>query len=500
MREAGNNSEIHWQAMAKTDSTSIIRVGFWSVCMMMLVFLIWALFFPLASAVVTTGTFVSDGKNKQIQHQKGGRVKKIMVREGETVKKGQPILELDRAQVQAELTQLAARHSSLLALKSRLDAERSGGVRAMHRSSSGLSKVKLRGSRILGSSQTTPPQGIALRGLAGKPVMIGGRSSATFEPPKNTELLPASHIDDDAAPPSELVKSQQDAYLSGRKLLAQEIEVLDKKAESLNNQKQGLLARIRAQKELLALRQSEYERIKPLANSGYVARNRLDESRRTVLELQGAITVMEYDVEGVEGQISEVAITVEKARTENSDAAFREYTKIVSELAEIIDQLKAAQQSFSGSIVRAPASGILTSLLTTTVGGVVGAADVIGEIVPEGAPLVVQARVLPGDIDYVQVDQHAKIAVTAFNRRIDDTLEGTVLYKSADANKDEKTGDAYFTVRLQVADTDGNGHSRLGDIQAGMQSEVYIQTGSRTFLTYLAKPMIDSFRRAFREQ
>ena len=124
----------------------------------------------------------------------------------------------------------------------------------------------------------------------------------------------------------------------------------------------------------------------------------------------------------------------------------------------------------------------------------------MGEIVPEGAPLVVEARVLPTDIDYVRVGQQADIAVTAFNRRIDDTLQGQVAFKSADAENDEKTGEPFFTVRLEITGSQGKGRNRLNDVQAGMQTEVYINTGSQTFLNYLAKPVIDSFKRAFREQ
>ena len=77
------SNDIHWRANAKTDSSSIIRLGFWSVGALLLIFLLWAFFFPLASAVITPGTFISDGKNKLVQHQRGGRVKEIFVREVE---------------------------------------------------------------------------------------------------------------------------------------------------------------------------------------------------------------------------------------------------------------------------------------------------------------------------------------------------------------------------------------------------------------------------------
>lgn len=493
-------SEIHWQALAKTDSSSVIRVGFWTVCGMMAIFMGWATLFPLSSAVITPGTFVSDGKNKQIQHQKGGRIREIFVEEGQRVVVGQPIVELDRVQVQAELTQLAARHASLSALKSRLEAERSGGLRSMDGDDDTSVNTGLRGSGSFGGFKSSSPSGVTLRGISGTPVIIGEKPVSAPVPPDNADVVLVAQSNDVDPVSRELIASQVAAYRSGRKVLEQEIEALDQKVNSLENQKEGLIARMRAQKELLSLRKTEYERLKPLARSGYVARNRLDDLRRTVLELEGSITALEYDVEGVDSQIAEVSVEVRRARVDYTNVAFKEYTKIVAELAEISDQLKAARQSVSSSIVRAPVSGVLKSLLTTTVGGVVGAADLIGEIVPEDAPLVVQARVLPGDIDFVQVGQTAEIAVTAFNRRIDDSLEGTVIYKSADASKDEKTGDPYFTVRLEVHESNGKGRNRYQDVQAGMQSEVYIQTGSRTFLTYLAKPMIDSFRRAFREQ
>ena len=143
------NNDIHWRASAKTDSSSIIRFGFWSVGALLLMFLLWAIFFPLASAVITPGTFISDGKNKLIQHQRGGRIKEIFVREGERVVEGQPILALDETQVRGDLTQLEARHASLTALKSRLDAERSGGLRKMLANAPKPKPLALRGGSSL---------------------------------------------------------------------------------------------------------------------------------------------------------------------------------------------------------------------------------------------------------------------------------------------------------------------------------------------------------------
>ena len=483
--------QIRWQAHAKTDSNSIIRLGFWSVGILMVVFAFWALFFPLSSAVITPGTFASQGKNKLIQHATGGRVQKIFVRDGDMLEQGQPILELDRAQSQAEFTRLQARHASLSALRLRLDAERSGGLRQMV-----MPPIILENDPTNDDVKTTgatKAQTLSLRGNGGRSfVVVKAQKTKAKQSGEGTPALFKGR--------DELLNSQRDAYLSGQKLLQHEIKSLENKAETLRKQKEGLIVRGQAKQTLLSMAQREFKRLKPLVSAGYVARNRLNDRERTVLELQGAVTALELDVLGVDTQIDEIRILMGKARAQTSDAASKQYTKIIGEMAEISDQLKAARAAVTNSVVRAPVSGTLLKLATSTIGGIVGAGENIGEIVPHGTPLVVQARVLPGDIDYVQIGQQAKIAVTAFNRRIDDTLEGRVVYKSADASQDEKTGDPYFTVRLELLGETGTGRSRIKDVQAGMQSEIYIQTGSRTFMTYLAKPMIDSFRRAFREQ
>ncbi len=489
--------DIHWRANAKTDSSSIIRSGYWAVGAVVCLFMLWAGFFPLASAVITPGTFVSEGKNKLVQHQRGGRVREIFVKEGAQLEAGQPILALDETQSQADLTQLEARHASLTALKARLDAERSGGLRTMVTSAIPQKSLTLRGG---GSFQLPSTRSLTLRGGEGRPVVVGAKASKSDQIPAMIELASVAPTTQPDPAVQEFVESQREAYSSGRDVLDRQTESLAKKVETLEKQKHGVLARVRSQQTMLDMNRREFDRLLPLAQQGYVARNRLNERERAVLELEGTVESLKLDGEGIDNQIEEILVLIEKARSEYASTAAREFAKIVAEQAEISDQLVAARQSVAGSTIRAPVSGTLTRLLATTIGGVVGAADLIGEIVPHDAPLVVQARVQPSDIDYVRVGQDAKIAVTAFNRRIDDTIRGRVAFKSADAEKDENTGDPFFTVRLDVIGTEGKGRNRLNDIQAGMQSEIYINTGSRTFLTYLAKPLIDSFKRAFREQ
>lgn len=475
-----NDGSIRWQSTTTTDSSPIIRFGFWSVCLLMALFFGWAMTFPLASAVVTPGTFVSEGRNKLIQHPSGGRVRTIHVREGESVEEGDAVVTLDTTKSQGELTRLEARQRSLLALRARLDAERSEGLRGM----------PARVARAVGPTEPMGLRGSKDRFGAGTTL----RLSDMIDPMTTAGVAP------EPEPVPTLMDEQRTAYDKGRTVLKEELAGIEQKVLTLAKQRQGLIARLEAQQALMAMTAAELKRLKPLQRDGYIARSRVNERRRSLLEAQGAVKALELDVLGLDTQIAEMRIRMRRAKADAASTAALEYTKIVGELAEISDLLVAAKAAVTGSVVRAPAAGTIMRLATTTEGGVVGAADPIGELVPAGSALVVQARVAPGDIDYVRTGQDADIAVTAFNRRLDDMLTGRVVYKAADAAKDEKTGDPYFTVRLAIDGVKGTGRDRRADIQAGMQAEVYIHTGERTFLTYLAKPMIESFRRAFREQ
>lgn len=493
-------NSIQWQRDAKTDSMPIIRFGFWSIGAVFVLFLIWASVFPLSSAVVTLGSLTSDGRNKMLQHPTGGRVSAILVREGALVTKGQPLIELDASSAQADLTQLEARFASLNALKARLDAQRSGGARTMVASKPLiLGRFQLRGTEASRpvAPATTSNSAIGLRGIAGAPFVLPVSRTPEKERPEtiSTTTSPVANAFD-----AEIYESERAAFEASRQVLAEEVAGLQRKIDTLSQKRRGLLARVTSQKSLLTMNRRELARMKPLARDGYVARNRLTERQGTILELEGTISSLELDAVGVEHQIEEVRVQMRKAAAESADSASQQYAKIIGELAELSDKLVAARSAVRNITVRAPIEGRVIKLATTTIGGVLGGGEVIGEIVPEDAPIIVQARVEPSDIDYVKVGSTAQVVVTAFSRTLDDTLEGRVVFVGPDAETDEKTGNTYFTVRLSVEPEADRPRSRIGDIQPGMQAEVYINTGARTFLSYLARPLTDSFKRAFRER
>jgi membrane fusion protein, type I secretion system len=121
------------------------------------------------------------------------------------------------------------------------------------------------------------------------------------------------------------------------------------------------------------------------------------------------------------------------------------------------------------------------------------------EIVPDADDLQIQAKLPPNDIDHVRVDQRAFVRFSAFNQRTTPQLNGVVSYVSADLSHDRQPEPAYYTVRVRIP---GNERLRLHSLQlvSGMPAEVFLQTGSRTMMSYLLKPISDQLQRTFSER
>jgi HlyD family secretion protein len=167
--------------------------------------------------------------------------------------------------------------------------------------------------------------------------------------------------------------------------------------------------------------------------------------------------------------------------------------------AELVERSVAAQDLLDRIEIRAPTSGVVHQLSVHTVGGVIRAGESVMEIVPDSDDLQIEAHLQPNEIDQVRTGQRAFVRFSAFNQRVTPQLTGTVTFVSADTSRDQQTNVPYFTVRVALSDDEIR---RLAGLQlvAGMPAEVFMQTGSRTMMNYLLKPIGDQMRRAFVEQ
>ena len=181
-------------------------------------------------------------------------------------------------------------------------------------------------------------------------------------------------------------------------------------------------------------------------------------------------------------------------------------TEVLSELrdaqtkiAELLEQRVAAETKLQRTRITAPRSGYVHQLSVHTIGGVITASEPLMLIVPKTDTLVLEAQVEPQMIDQVEVGQTAVVRFSAFDQATTPELNGEVFRVSADLTQPSADMPAYYTVWIRLA---MNELQRIADkdLKPGMPAEVFIQTGNRTALSYLLKPLTDQIKRTFRER
>ena len=436
MSDTGASPRTGWQARVPQDQGRIVRTGVVAVFGTLVLFMAWAAFAPLASAVIAPGRIVVAGQNKLVQHPQGGVVRRIHVDEGATVRAGDVIVTLDATGDQAELSRLAARRARLEAERERLETEREGGL-----------------------------AGLRLRGV-------------------------------EAAPAGDRLRDEQarvrDAASERRRA---ELDAAASRVEALRDRRLGVRGRIAATERLVDFTEEEIARMRPLVAEGYLAKSRLREMRKEKLERIEKLQDLRAQADAMGQEIVEAEAELARIEASSREERGGALTKIVGELAEIEDALVAAKVSLDGTQLRAPVDGVVKGLTAWTVGGVAPAGQAIAEIVPAGDALEAEFRVPPHEIESVGVGQNARVQVSAFDFRTVEPVPATVSHVAADSTRDEATGEVYFLARARL-----RAPSPLAArLRAGMAGDVFVDGRRRVFLSYLTEPVTRSFARAFRQ-
>ncbi|MBX9745433.1 MAG: HlyD family efflux transporter periplasmic adaptor subunit, partial [Hyphomonadaceae bacterium] len=236
------------------------------------------------------------------------------------------------------------------------------------------------------------------------------------------------------------------------------------------------ISSINRQHELLA---DELEGVRSLADRGLMPLTRVRALERAQAEL--------------DGRRAELRAAIASALEDRAE----ELRDIEARLAQLTPQLAGARAELEGTLMRAPVSGVIVGLQANTVGGVIRPGEPVMDIVPEGQDLIVEAQVRPEDADDLNAGMTSEVRITAFASRTMPMLEGLVQRVSADRFTDERSGQAYFLVRIAV------GQSELEaldvELRPGLPAEVVVPTRKRTALQYLLEPLNQSLWRSFRE-
>ncbi len=233
-----------------------------------------------------------------------------------------------------------------------------------------------------------------------------------------------------------------------------------------------------------------------LLKKGLAEKPRLLALQRRQAEIQGSIGKNRSSIAQVEKSIGEAEIKIAELTTAQVYEASEKLQKTESDLHELTERLRAAEDVLARTDIHAPVDGAVLGLRIHTKGGVVSPGEALMEIVPAGDLLVVAARLSLEDIDAVEPGLPAQVRLTGLSYRHAQPLEARVHSVSADSITDQQGERAYYLARLELAE----GLPPGVRLQPGMEVQVMIRTGPRTLLEYLLDPITKSIERAMREQ
>ena len=420
-----------------------LRNGLRVLTAVALVVAIWMAAVPLAAAVIVPGNLVVQSNVKTIQHPTGGVVAEIPVHDGMRVKAGDLLLRLDATQARANLRMIDKQLDELRLRIARLVAERDG-----------LAQVDL-------------PHELA------------------------------SRADDDEV--KSLLASERSLFKARSNALQSQRELLQSRIAQLDQENAGIDAQLQSKVEQLDLVARELTGVQDLFDKKLVPLTRLTSLQRESARIDGERGQLLSAGAETKSKISETKLQIVRVDQDFRTDVVKELGETQGKEAELVERGVAARDMLDRIELRAPTSGVVHQLGVHTIGGVVRAGDKIMEIVPDTDELQVEARLPPADIDQVRRGDKAFVRFTAFNQRTTPELVGVVSYVAADVSHDQQTNAPYFTVHVTLPDEERRRVSGL-QLVPGMPAEVFMQTGSRTMMSYLFKPIADQLHRTFVER
>lgn len=424
------------------ELTRIARAGLGVALLGVAVIGVWLVLAPLSGAVIAPGFVKVDMNRKVVQHQEGGIVKEILVRDGERVREGQTLLVIGDVRLDATLDLLRTQHDGERAKVARLEAERAV-----------LPAVKF-------------------------PAELAARSSE--------------------AKVAELLQRETALFRARREALDSQIAVLRKQIRQTEDEVKALAGQIAAEERALQSQKEELAVNERLAQQGFVQKTRLMSLERAVAEYEARWEEHRAELAKTRQRASELELRVLAQRNNYVQSATDELKEASTRLFDLEERLRPSKDASDRQRIASPIAGVVVGLRFFNPGAVVAPREVLMEIVPEDKTLIVEARIRPEDINHVRAGSAAEVRLTAYQTRTTPLVAGSVNYVSADRMVDTQSGAPYYVVRVDVS---AGALAEAGNLrmQAGMPAEVYIRTDSRTAFDYMIAPVTAYLRRGMRE-
>ena len=418
-------------------------IGYLALVILVGVLGVWSVQARIAGAVIASGMIQVENNRQVLQHPQGGVVGALLARDGDRVEAGEVVLRLDDKLLRSELAIIQNQLNELRARKGRLIAERDDAD-----------------------------------SLVFDPLLVKGAG--------------------DADEVTLLMEGQNRLFQARRLSLGQEITQIENQVGQTGDQIDGSLAQLAAAKSQTALLARELEDVQSLFDKGLAQASRVSALRREEARLIGEIGQFQATIAQLKGDIARLEIEklrLRSSRREEAIAGLRDFS--VQEI-ELVERELATRDTLSKMELRTPVSGVIYGSRVFALQSVISPADPIMFVIPQDQPLIVSARIESIHIDQVHLGQEAALRFIAFDQRTTPEIFGTVSKLSADVFTDETTGQSYYQAELlpkpgELVKLEGQ------VLLPGMPVETFIKTAERSPLSYLVKPLMDYFNKAFRE-
>ncbi|MER8519435.1 HlyD family type I secretion periplasmic adaptor subunit [Mesorhizobium sp. M0644] len=397
----------------------------------------WLVAAPIQGAVLATGVVNVASNVKTVQHLEGGIISEILAQEGDRVSPGQVLIRLQNTASAAAANEIKAQWYEAKATEARLVAERDGK-----------------------DSIEIPP-----------------------------ELKASGKLAADA------VSGQESVFRTRQNLFREQLSLLQQATRSMAKEIEGFEGQAVAATRKLELIEEQLGDVRSLYERKLVVRTRLVDLEREKADVGGALSGYVASIGATQQKMEETKFKIAELSASTTADIVETLGETRAKIYEYEQRMAAADDVATRTEIRAPIGGTIVGLKVHTNGGVVTAGEPLMDIVPQEDSFVVVANVDPLDVDQVKVGLHATVWLSAVNRRYQQPMSGDVRTLSADRLIDPRTGQAFYSVRIVLRPES----LKPGALQAGMGTQVMIETGARSAWEYLSAPVYAAMGRALRE-
>ncbi|CAH1660753.1 Membrane fusion protein (MFP) family protein [Hyphomicrobiales bacterium] len=404
----------------------------------------WAALANIDAGVVAPGVISVESKRQVVQHLEGGIIKEIKVREGQKVEEGDLLFRLEDTTALANRDAVRNQVYAGLALEARLVAERDDAPKI------------------------------------------------TFPP------LLASHPDDPVV--KRVITDETAQFTDRRASITGQLNIINGRVDQLKAEIDGLDRERKSAEQQLYFINDELVGIRELALKGLVPKTRQSALEREKARLDGVVGRNLADAAKAQNNIGEMNLQATQTRQKFIEEVGAQLLDVRQKLGDMREKLNVTEDVLRRTEIRAPRGGEAQNINQRifTVGAVARPGDTLVEIVPQDDELVIEARVQVTDIDNLRTETSTEVRFPAFHSRTTPLILGTLRNVSRDRLVDEQTREPYYLALISVADTDIPPELK-GRLRPGMPAEIIFNTGERTVMSYLMRPLTDAMSGAFRE-